>query len=443
MTVAPKPRGAIATLGGFGRYCDLSATSPKRIKIMAKLKQFEGVVIGAGPAGLATGIAMAHFGLNCAVVGPKADPKDGRTAALFQGSVALLKRTGVWSAIAPAATAIEAIRLIDATGSLFRAPEVLFRACEIGEDSFGFNVRNSDLTAALEGVAQSKLTRIETAGVTGIAPGAHEIRVSTSEGHEITAALLAGADGRNSLARTSAGIATQSWSYPQSAVVCTFEHSRPHNGVSTEFHRRAGPLTTVPMPGNTSSLVWVEQPPEAERLTKLADEAFLSELSGHLGGLLGALSGASTRRSFPLSGLTAESYGANRIALVGEAAHVIPPIGAQGLNLSLRDAATLAELVGAARNRGEDIGISGVLAAYESRRRPDARNRIWTIDALNRTLLSEYLPVHLARGAGLFAIGQIGPLRRYLMREGIAPSNAAPELMRAHTGLSTSMSSST
>ena len=410
---------------------------------MTKNAHFDVVVAGAGPAGLATGLAIAHFGLRCAVVGPKADSKDGRTAALFQGSVAFLQRIGAWAAIAPSATAIEAIRLVDATGSLFRAPEVLFRAREIGEDSFGFNVKNSDLTAALEGLAHHKLTRIETAAVKAIEPGRNEIRITTADGQDLTAALLAGADGRNSLARTSAGIATQSWSYPQSAVVCTFEHSRPHNGVSTEFHRRAGPLTTVPMPGNTSSLVWVEQPAEAERLTKLADEAFLSELSGHLGGLLGALSGASTRRSFPLSGLTAESYGANRIALIGEAAHVIPPIGAQGLNLSLRDGATLAELVGAARNRGEDIGSSGVLAAYESRRRPDARNRIWTIDALNRTLLSEYLPVHLARGAGLFVIGQSGPLRRYLMREGIAPSNAAPELMRAHTGLSTSTSSST
>ena len=145
---------------------------------------------------------------------------------------------------------------------------------------------------------------------------------------------------------------------------------------------------------------------------------------------------------FPLSGLTAEIYGANRIALVGEAAHVIPPIGAQGLNLSLRDAATLAELAGTAHKAGNDIGGTQVLTDYESRRRSDARSRIWTIDALNRTLLSEYLPVHLARGAGLLALSSIGPLRRLVMREGIAPTYAAPELMRLNKDLSTPQPSS-
>ena len=167
---------------------------------MTKNAHFDVVVAGAGPAGLATGLAIAHFGLRCAVVGPKADSKDGRTAALFQGSVAFLQRIGAWAAIAPSATAIEAIRLVDATGSLFRAPEVLFRAREIGEDSFGFNVKNSDLTAALEGLAHHKLTRIETAAVKAIEPGRNEIRITTADGQDLTAALLAGADGRNSLA---------------------------------------------------------------------------------------------------------------------------------------------------------------------------------------------------------------------------------------------------
>ncbi len=408
---------------------------------MTKSNHFDVVVAGAGPAGLAAGLACAHFGLTCAIVGPKADPKDNRTAALFAGSVTFLKRIGAWDAISGTATAIESIRLVDATGGLWRAPEVVFRSIEIGEPCFGFNVRNRDVSAALELISQRHTTRIETAAITSITPGPSCVTLTTADEQAISCCLLAAADGRNSLARQAAGIAAKTWDYPQAAVVCTFEHGRPHNQISTEFHRRAGPLTTVPMPGNASSLVWVEHPAEAQRLVSLEDEDFRRELSGHLSGLLGSLYGISDRRAFPLSGLTAESYGAHRVALVGEAAHVIPPIGAQGLNLSLRDGATLAELAGQARDQNKDFGGPEILVAYERRRRPDARNRIWTIDALNRTLLSEYLPVHLARGAGLVALNSFGPLRRLVMREGIAPAYAAPELMQSGAGLSALRSS--
>lgn len=397
---------------------------------MSHKTDFEAIVIGAGPAGLATGLAFAHCGLSCAVVGPASDPYDGRTAALFQSSVDFLKNIGGFSPIASEAEPLKAIRLIDATGGLFRAPEVTFWAREIGHDAFGYNVPTGGLSAALEKAAEGRLSRIVTSAVTSIASSQDEVRIETAEGRSLSAPLLAGADGRNSPSRKTAGIETTTWPYPQAAVCCTFAHTREHNGVSTELHRRAGPLTVVPMPGRGSSLVWVDTPEEAKRLAEAPIDIFAAELNQHLAGLLGSMSAFSPRRVFPLQGQTAKLLARNRIALIGEAAHIIPPIGAQGLNLSLRDAATLAELASDATGNGQDPGADTVMSEYNSRRQKDITARVWTIDLMNRSLLSGMLPVHLARGAGLVALKAIAPLRHLVMREGMSPSYATPRLMQ-------------
>lgn len=393
------------------------------------------VVVGAGPAGLATAIALAHAGIATLLVGPAANAADGRTAALFQGSIQFLKAIGAWAAIENQAEPITAIRLADATNSIFRAPEVSFAATEIGYPAFGYNVPTGALSAALDQVAGTRIRRLVSAGITRLETGSGFVWLETAEGEHIKAELVAAADGRNSLCRESAGITTRSWSYPQAAVVTTFAHSRPHDGVSSELHRRAGPLTIVPMPGNVSSLVWVEEPREAERLAGLPDTAFTAALELYLAQLVGTLSRFSPRRVFHLSGQTASVLGKNRVALIGEAGHVIPPIGAQGLNLSFRDAATLAELVADARAAsaqaaGCDIGSDDLLAEYDRRRRSDITARVWTIDLMNRSLLSEFAPMHWARGLGLAALKTISPLRHLVMREGMTPSFATPRLMR-------------
>lgn len=402
------------------------------------------LVCGAGPAGLATGLAASALGLKTTVIGPRADPADGRTAALFQSSVQFLTAIGAWPYLEAKAERLDAIRLVDATGGWLRAPEVTFRASEIGLEAFGYNVPNAALTEALERASQGRIERVVSKGVTSVVEGNGTMHITTEEGGAFAAPLVAGADGRNSLVRQQAGIATNTWSYDQAAVVCSFAHSRPHRGVSTELHRRAGPLTVVPMPGrvlggtsgNASSLVWVEMPGEAQRLAALDDAAFLVELGSHVSGLLGTLSRVSQRKTFPLCGQTATVLAKNRSALIGEAGHVMPPIGAQGLNLSFRDAATLAELAADALRRGDDIGGADVCAAYERQRRADVASRSWTIDLMNRSLLSEYAPVHLARGLGLAALKAIPPLRRALMREGVSPSFATPRLMRRDGGAS-------
>ncbi len=399
------------------------------------------IVAGGGPAGLAAALALGRAGLDVVLAAPPHQPAyqadgaapDRRTAALFGGSVELLRNLGVWNSLNPHSEPLTAIRIVDDTGGLMKAPEVVFRAQEAGLEAFGYNVPNATLVTALLDAARqsgSGVDVIETAGIASLDCGARHVTAVTREGQAIEATLAAAADGRHSLCRTAAGISTKTWTYPQSAVVCSFTHTRPHRTVSTEFHRQAGPFTVVPMPGDASSLVWVETPSEAKRLSALDDAQMTSEIEQRLQGLLGSVRALTPRAAFPLSGLTAATFAKNRVALIGEAGHVIPPIGAQGLNLGLRDGAALADCVADALGAGHDIGSPAVMQTFASARRADVTSRIWTIDLLNRSLISDYMPVQMARGAGLYALQALAPLRRVLLREGIQPSHATPSLMQ-------------
>jgi len=403
--------------------------------------EHEAVVVGGGPAGLAAALSLGLAGVDTLLLAPPHMVRldkvglgpDRRTAALFAGSIELLRNLGGWDAMGRDSEPITAIRIIDDTGALLRAPEVVFSAEEVGLEVFGWNVPNRALVEGLSAAIRrpgSRVTVIGTAGVAAVEVDGARARLTTQEGVRVDASLVAGADGRSSICRAAAGIGTKQWRYPQSAIATSFSHSRPHRNVSTEFHRPAGPFTTVPLPGQASSLVWVERPEEATRLAGLDDDAFKAELETRLMGLLGQVSTIGPRALFPLSGLTADRYGAKRVALIGEAAHVIPPIGAQGLNLGLRDAATLAECVARARAKGSDIGGEGVLASFSAARRLDIASRIYTVDVLNRSLISTLLPVHLARGLGLFALKSLGPLRRAVIREGLQPTRGVPLLMQ-------------
>jgi 2-octaprenyl-6-methoxyphenol hydroxylase len=216
------------------------------------------------------------------------------------------------------------------------------------------------------------------------------------------------------------------------AIARNFKHTEPHHNESNEFHRPHGPFTTVPLPGQNSSLVWVEAPDEAKRLLGLSDTDIAREIEKRLQGALGAISDVGPRAAFPLSGMKVDKFAASRIALVGDAAHVIPPIGAQGLNLGFRDAAALAECIGMALEAGTDPGGPDVINAYNEARRGDVASRTMAVDLLNRSLISGFLPVQVARGLGLHLLSGVGPFRRLFMREGLAPQRALPKLMRAH-----------
>jgi 2-octaprenyl-6-methoxyphenol hydroxylase len=256
------------------------------------------------------------------------------------------------------------------------------------------------------------------------------VSVAIRSGECITARLVIGADGRRSLCRTAAGIESDRRAYPQTALTFNLAHARPHEGISTEFHTESGPFTLVPLPGNRSSLVCVVEHADAERLAALDDAALNAEVERRAHSILGAIAVETGRGRFPLAVETVRCFGQNRIALIGEAAHLLPPIGAQGLNLGLRDAATIAEAVVETRRDGGDVGAPAVLARYDALRRADVKSRTVAVDLLNRSLLSDFIPVQGARGLGLYLIDRIAPLRRAVLREGVAPAASQPRLMR-------------
>lgn len=392
--------------------------------------QAQVVVVGAGPAGLTAAVALAEAGLVTALVAGGV-PSDNRTTALIASSVTALETLGVWNDCRAHAAPLRRLRLVDDTHRLLRAPEARFEADEIGLEAFAYNIENFRLIDALERrtAALAGLVRVR-ADAASVELTESEARVQTRDGHSIRAPLLVAADGARSICRAAAGIATTGWSYPQVALTFSVAHTRPHGDISTEFHTETGPFTTVPLPGLRSSIVCVVDPATADELRGLPIPALNEDLERRSHSILGEISVEPGYGAFPLAVDTAKVFAARRVMLVGEAAHRIPPIGAQGLNLGLRDAATVAELAVEAKRHHADIGSDAVMQRYETLRRADVASRTFAVDLLNRSLLSSLLPLQGARGLGLYLLNSVGPLRRAVMREGVSPAAAQPRLMR-------------
>ncbi|WP_353640794.1 UbiH/UbiF family hydroxylase [Mesorhizobium sp. WSM2239] len=379
------------------------------------------IVAGTGPAGLIAALGLAHTGFRVTLAGPEVGRNDGRTTALMSPALGFLDTLGILDAIQAKAAPLRAMRIVDATNRLIRSPVVTFHAGEVGEEFFGLNVPNRALNAALErAVAAHSRIEWRRTLVDSWAVGTDRVTAVLADGDQVPGALAVAADGRMSPARQAAGISTSTRAYRQAALVINFEHARPHGFISTEFHTETGPFTQVPLPGDRSSLVWVVTPETAEELAALDDDALSAKVEERMQSMLGRVSVEPGRQIYRLSAAMPARFAQNRVALVGEAAHVFPPIGAQGLNLGIRDVQELLAI--AAENRA-DPGSPAALAAYDAKRRPDILARTGAVNLLNRSLLSDMLPAQMMRSAGLGVLGAFAPLRAFFMREGLRPGS--------------------
>ena len=392
---------------------------------------FDILIVGAGPGGLAAALAFARDGFETCLVGTPDARGNGRTVALLNGSVRFLQALGMGPLLECGVVPLVTMRIIDDTGSIFRPPPASFEASEIGLDALGWNVENSVLVKALADAAAT------TSGLTLVGAYAESVdltrdqaRLRLGNGQFLRAALIVAADGRNSRLRESAHIATRDWAYPQAALTTLVRHDGDHDGASVEFHTRNGPFTLAPLPGRRSGVVWVTSPNAARRLAALDAEALAGAIERQARSIFGKMVITGPAGVVPISGLSVAHYVSTRLALVAEAAHVFPPIGAQGLNLGLRDVAALRDAVVDARDCGGDIGGADAMAEYQRSRDHDVRFRTAAVDGLNRILLSDHFALDLVRAAGLLALGSIGPLRRAVMRETVLPMIGAPRLMR-------------
>lgn len=379
----------------------------------------DAIVVGGGPAGLIAAIALAREGVQTTLLAPKPPHTDHRTTALLGSSVDILKNLGLWTLIERTAAPLRKLRLVDGTRRLIRTPEVLFEATEIGLDAFGYNIANDALLSVLRTNLDSPRLHVIEQTAKSVSIDEDLAHVTLADGNSLGARLIVAADGRNSLCRQAAGIGTSKRPLPQHAVALNLSHSRPHNDVSTEFHTESGPFTLVPLQGMRSSLVWVCRAQDVERLRGAMPDELSREIEEKSRFLLGEVRVDGPRGSFPLGVEIADRFADNRVALAGESGHVIPPIGAQGLNLGIRDSAEIARLAGQALRQGDDPGSKSVIAAYDLNRRGDIRSRAAAVELLGRSLLTEFLPVHLARSVGLEIASRVSLLRRNLMRAGV------------------------
>jgi 2-octaprenyl-6-methoxyphenol hydroxylase len=393
------------------------------------------LIAGGGLNGLLLAVACADAGLEVALV-DREDPAamlseafDGRSSAIAYGSRRVLDGLGLWPAIAADAEPILEIRVADGASPLFLHYD--HRELD-GDEPLGYIVENRVLRSILVGRARAlpSLQIFAPLSVEGVeaAPCATTARLSNRR--RLRARLVAAADGAGSPLRRAAGIRTLDWRYPQTGIVTTVRHDRPHAGIAIEHFLPAGPFAILPMTGNRSSIVWTERAALASRLMAVPDPDFAAELAARFGDFLGSVEPVGPRWSYPLMLLLAERYAAPRLVLVGEAAHVIHPIAGQGLNLGIRDVAALAELVIDARRLGLDIGDDAVLERYQQWRRLDTVMLAAVTDGLNRLFSNEIAPLRLARDLGLAAVNRMPPLKRLLMRDAMGLVGDLPRLAR-------------
>ena len=394
------------------------------------------LIVGGGFVGLTLAAALSRAGIASAVIeeraAGRAAAKDGRTSAIAYGSAQVLRGLGIWPRLEPVAEPILEIRVSDGTAPLFLHYDHRELEGRLADAPLGYMVENDDLKRVLlDHVAGlSNVALITGVTVRRLARNSDGVRAELSDGGVIEARLAVAADGRDSALRREAGIAVARWRYPQTAIVCTVAHEKPHRGIAHERFLPAGPFAILPMKGKRSSIVWTESAKNAPRLLALPDAEFKAELSRRFGDFLGKIEVVGGRWSYPLGLVHADRYVAERLVLAGDAAHAIHPIAGQGLNLGFRDVAVLAEVLADARKAGRDIGAAEVIRRYERWRRFDSFALIAATDSLNRLFSNDIAPIRLARDLGLAAVNRVPGLKRFFMRHAMGLVGDLPRLMR-------------
>jgi 2-octaprenyl-6-methoxyphenol hydroxylase len=400
-------------------------------------ERYDVVIGGAGFAGLALAIALRQ-GLGNSFTVTVADPalasvpsKDPRATAIAAAARRLFEAIEVWDAVAAGAQPILDMVVTDSRVDDAVRPTFLSFGGEVEPgEPFAHMIENRHLIDALVAKAAELGIDLRATAVSGFANSPNTIDVMLADGNEISARLLVGADGARSRIRETAGIATHGWNYDQSAIVTTVAHEREHNGRAEEHFLPAGPFAILPLTGKRVSIVWTESTREAERMVALPDEEFHAELEKRFGLHLGDIQVIGPRRAFPLGLFTARSFIAERLALIGDAAHVIHPIAGQGLNMGLRDVAALAEAVADAARLGLDIGGADVLERYQRWRRFDTMTMGVATDGLNKLFSNRSDVLRLARDIGLGVVERLPALKHMFIREAAGFTGDVPKLLR-------------
>ncbi len=392
----------------------------------------EVLVVGGGLNGLPLAIALASAGLEVAVL-EKEKPTistsevfDGRVSAIAYASRNLFKSIGVWDHV-PEAQPMLDIRITDGPSKLF----LHYDHRQLGDEPFGHMVQNRHLRVALLKRANEleSLTLLAPCGYSEINRDPSGVSATLTDGRHVKAQLVVAADGRFSNLRKLAGIGTVGWSYDQAGIVCTVEHEFSHQGIAQERFLNPGPFAILPMTGNRSSLVWTEQTDTAAKIMHLDEDAFQAAMARRFGEYLGALKVVGPRWSYPLALHQADDYIAERMALIGDAAHGMHPIAGQGLNLGLRDVAALAEIIIDAARLGVDPGTTGNLEKYQQWRRFDSVMLLAITDGLNRLFTTDVDAVRMARDVGLAAVNKMPRLKGFFMEHARGTVGEMPRLL--------------
>ena len=414
--------------------------NPARARILQGMtKDTDILIVGGGLNGPALALALAQAGHHVTVIDatPETTRKDagfdGRAYALALASQRLLAAIGVWQRIAAHAQPMLEIKVTDGHAGTGPSPFFMhFHHAEIEEGPMGFMVEDRFLRRAfLDAMdAEPAITQINGRSVIAQETTDTAATVTLDDGTTLSADLLVGCDGRASGTARRAGIRRTGWDYDQTALVCAIKHEKPHNGIAHQFFMPPGPLAILPLPGNQCSIVWSERTEMAARIHALDDAGYLAALRPRFGDFLGDIRLAGKRWTYPLNLTVANSFVANRVALVGDAAHMIHPLAGQGVNAGLRDVAALAETLTLAARRGEDIGAASVLDRYQQWRRFDTATLVAATDAFNRLFSNDNPLLRAGRDLGMGIVNAIPALRRTFVREAAGLTGELPRLMR-------------